>query len=319
MYTINLKSRLLTAGLVALQLVAFMPLGAFADEADATEVETTETKEPVAIAAIEPVAQTVLSGQALEAARLIGIETQVRRLIDLKNKGQFDKDALRLQLAIVRKILTTGLELRTVSAKFDREITIEQQALDKLTNERDFVVAQTNNLNFLQLTILATIIDGPLGQTRRERRILNGNRLNIVSGLTVGSLALIAFMEQRGGIRHSTKPEPNMLGQVLGLEPPSNEKLPAFLWTYLNSVSPTAAGPLTRREQLLEYWRNGKMLTIKIDKHCNKEKLSVLGPHHHWWSENIKLMNNRVTMLFDLRAMVDLLNTGLVEILQALD
>lgn len=264
---------------------------------------------------------TTISPNAEEVAKLLGIDGQIHRYLELKNNGRldvFDKEALQLQFALIRKLMTTGLELRTVSAQFDNEITHERQAADKLCSERDFIVAQTNNLNFYQLGILSMIIDGPLAQTENKHRILASNRLNIVSGFLVGGLGALAFLERRGGIRHD-RAEPNLLGQTLGLNAPSYEQLPPFLWTYLNSVAPDSDHGLTRRQQLIEYWKHGKVLCINIKKQSTVEKVSALGPHHHQWNESIKLINSRLTMLFDLRAMIDLLNTGLAELLQALD
>lgn len=262
-----------------------------------------------------------LTPQAQEAAKLMGIEDQVYRLLEYKKTrsvDNYDQETLGLQLSLVRKIMTTGLELRSASAKFDREITFEQQALDKLTRERDLAVSLTTNANFLQLSILSTIIDGPLEQTKNRHMILNGNRLNIVSGLTVGSLALLALYQQRGGTRHS-KPEANLLGQTLGLEAPDSEKLSPILWQYLNSPATDAAGGLTRRQQLTEYWETAKILPINIKKTSTVEQVSALGARHRQRYESIKLLTARVTMLFDLRAMSNMLNTGLVELLQALD
>ena len=261
-----------------------------------------------------------LSPHAKEAANLMGIEDQVNRLVELKKNGTLgaDEDSLRLQLSLIRKIMTTGLQLRAASAKFDREITFEQQALDKLTRERDFAVSLTTNANFLQLSILSTIIDGPLEQTKNRHRVLNGNRLNIISGLTVGALALLALYEQRGGTRHD-QPTPNLLGQTLGLESPESEKLPPILWAYLNLPAPNGLSSLTRRQQLTEYWETAKVLPIDVKKASTREQVSAFGPRHRQRCERIKLITARVTMLFDLRAMSDMLNTGLVELLQALD
>lgn len=273
------------------------------------------------IADVQTATGTKISAQAEEVAKLLGVDGEVHRFLELKNSGRLeslDKEALKLQLLLIRKVMSTGLELRTISAKFDREIVLERDELDKLTRNRDFVVATTNNANFYQLNILAMIINGPLAQTRNPERILNSDRLNIVSGLTVGGLAALAFLEQRGGIRLS-KADPNLLGQTLGLEAPSDVQLPPFLWTYLNSVAPDSTHGLTRRQQLLEYWKTGKVLSINIKKPLTVEKVSALGSRHHKWCESIKLINSRVTMLFDLRAMIDLLNAGLVDLLQALD
>jgi len=290
-------------------------------QAEVLELLRTTTSEEVADSTnLQP--NYIKVTAATEATKLLGIEEQVQKFINLKKSGklhEFDQEALKLQLSILRRIMIAGLELRTTSAKFDREITIEEQALDQLTRERDFAVALTTNANFLQLNILSMIIDGPLEETHNSERVLNGNRLNIVSGLMVGGLAFITLLEQRGGIRHATTAEPNLLGQTLGLNPPSDERLPPLLWAYLNSVSPTSERGLTRREQLIEYWQTAKVLPLNIKKPSTIEKVSVLGPHHHWWSESMKLISTRVTMLFDLRAMSDLLNSELVDLLQTLD
>ncbi len=268
--------------------------------------------------------KTHLSGQALEAAKLLGIETQVNRYIELKNGGKLqspdslDKESLKLQLSIVRKVMTAALDLRSASAKLDKEIVVERQAAERLTRKRDGAEALTNNANFLQLNILSMVIDGPLEQSHTSRIVLYGNRLNIVSGITVGGLAGLAFLEQRGGVRGTPAPT-NLLGQSLGLDAPADEKLPPLLWTYLNSVPPSSVHGLTRREQLLEYWKTTKVLPINITKPATIEQVSAFGPRHHWWCESIKFINSRVTMLFDLRAIVDLLNSGLVELLQQID
>lgn len=267
------------------------------------------------------VSHNELTPQAEEAAKLLGVYDEVRKFIKLKNSGRFetlDMDALRTELGIIRKVMSAGLELRSVSAKLDREITFETQAVDRLTRERDFVVAATNNANFLQLNIFATIIDGPLAQSANARTQMAGNNFNIVSGLMVGGLALLSLLEQRGGIRHGTA-QTNMLAQPLGLNPPAEKQFSPMLWTYLNSVAPNSKHGLTRREQLIEYWKTAHVLPINIKKQSAIERVSVLGPHHHKWHESIKLINARIMMLFDLRAMVDLLNAGLVDLLQALN
>lgn len=266
-------------------------------------------------------AASKLTRNAREAAKLLGVEDQVDRLLALKETGKvdnYDPEAVKLQLALIRTITSTGLELRRVSAKFDREIVIERQALDKLTSQRDTAVAVTNNANFLQLGILSIIIDGPMEETKNPNKILAGNRLNIVSGLTVGGLALLALCEQRGGTRRS-KAEANLLGQTLGLDSPEKVRLPSMLWTYLNSTPPNSTSGLTRREQLIDYWKTAKVLPINIKKQATVEKVSAYGPGHRQRCERIKLLTARITMLFDLRAMIDLLNTGLVELIQALD
>ena len=203
MSRLNSQYRILT-GIFALALLLVLPLRALA----------------------ESTSNMQLSKQAEEAARLLGIEGQVQKFIDLKNTGKaetFDKETAKLQLYIIRKVMTAGVELRTVSAKLDREIIFEQQAVDKLTRQRDFTVAVTTNANFLQLGILSMIIDGPLEESHQSSRVLAGNELNVVSGGLVGALAALAFLELKGGSRHRRRSQ-ICLGNRLGLILPQMKK-----------------------------------------------------------------------------------------------
>lgn len=109
-----------------------------------------------------------------------------------------------------------------------------------------------------------------------------------------------------------------MLGQTLGLDSPFGEQLSPVLWTYLNSPS-NSANDITRRDKLLQYWQSAKVLPVNIKKPQVVEQVAATGPRHRQRCESIKLITARITMLFDLRAMVDRLNIGLVELLQALD
>lgn len=271
---------------------------------------------PDVSSSVEP---TDVSAHAWEAAKLLGIEEDVKRLLELKRSGMSQEtEAISLQLKVTRKIQTTGLELRVLSAQFDREITLEQQALDKVTRQRDLAVSLLNDANFMQLGILSTIIDGPLGLTKIERRNLYGDRLNIVSGLTVAGLAGLSLVAQRGGFRYS-KSAPNLLGQTFGLQTPAAEQLPPIVAKYMRSVPPGSSSALTRQDQLIKYWQTTKILPVNVKKTATVERLSAYGARHHRWCETIKLMTARISMLFDLRAMVDRMNVGLVELLQALD
>lgn len=279
---------------------------------EGTEARGSVTSEP---------APSEIGPHAWEAAKLLGIENDIKRLVEMKIAGRLndnDDDSARLQLELLRKVQTTGLQLRVLSAQFDREITLEQQALDRVTRDRDLTVALINDANFLQLGILSTIIDGPLGLTKIKRRNLYGDRLNIVSGLTVGGLAGLSLLAQRGGFRHS-KSDPNLLGQTFGLKTPESEQLPPIIRNYMNSVPPGSSSGLTRQQQLINYWESTRILAINVKKPATRERVSGYGERHHRWYETIKLMNARVSMLFDLRAMIDRMNVGLVELLQALD
>ncbi|MBX9693231.1 MAG: hypothetical protein K2Z81_12655, partial [Cyanobacteria bacterium] len=75
----------------------------------------------------------------------------------------------------------------------------------------------------------------------------------------------------------------------------------------------------SRREELIKYWKESKVLNVDIKRDSVVQKLSAEGKSHHWWCETIKLINNRITMLFDLRAVLRSSSVGFDELLKAVD
>jgi len=142
---------------------------------------------------------------------------------------------------------------------------------------------------------------------------LASNRVNIVSGYMVAILALTALLERRGGLR-PTKVEPNLLGNMFGMRTESVNLSP-MLVKYLDSPEPTSQTGLTRRQELVKYWRESKVLNVNVKRKSTEEKLSAEGKSHHWWDESINLINNRIYMLYDLRAVVRASNIGFDELL----
>ena len=106
-----------------------------------------------------------------------------------------------------------------------------------------------------------------------------------------------------------------MLAACFGLNSPANDQYQPLALRFLNVAAPESSDKLTRREELIHYWKTSKLLSIDVTKQKSQQKLAVLGPHHRW-DENIKLIRNRLTMLFDLKSTVNMLDVGLTDILQ---
>jgi hypothetical protein len=248
-----------------------------------------------------------------ETVRLINAGVQLNVLANNKGGGS---GVTTTRIALLRKMLTAALDVRCAEDVLDAEIAIEYDVLGRMTRSRDQTIALTNNINFLQLGILATIIDGPLGLSGNPRWVRASNMLNIVSGLTVGGLALLSVLEQRGGFRPCPA-EPNMVGQCLGIAPPNEYKFSPSVWRFLNDAPPSSASGHTRVQLMVDSWNRTRFVSMDMNKQSNKEKAGAYGPHHSKWSESIKLIKNRLNMMFDVRGLIGLFNDGLDDSLRA--
>ncbi len=250
-----------------------------------------------------------------EAANLLEVQPVVARLRSSAGNSVAEPGVPGLRLMLMRKVFTTALDVRATIDTLDDEISYESDVLGRMTRCRDHVVAVTNNLNFYQLNILAIIIDGILvlsGNTRWGRA---SNMLNIVSGLSVGGFAAATVLEQRGGWR----PLPsrlNMLGQCLGMAPPDQYRFSPVVWKYINSVPPTSSTGRTRVENLRMMWKQSKHIYPNMDKQSMREKVAAFGPAHSERCETIKLVKDRLNMLYDVQGLVGLFDTGLDELLR---
>jgi hypothetical protein len=147
--------------------------------------------------------------------------------------------------------------------------------------------------------------------------VLAANDVSIISAALSTGLAAAAVLEQHGGLRPG-KAEPNALGAALGKESEHIRLSPVTI-RYLNTVAPNSPTNLSRREVLTKYWKESKVLNVNITRDSTVQKLSAEGAAHRWWSETINLINNRITMLFDLRAVLRSSNVGFDELLKAVD
>lgn len=60
-------------------------------------------------------------------------------------------------------------------------------------------------------------------------------------------------------------------------------------------------------------------MSMNVTKKSTLEKVAANSPTQHFYFERIKLIENRVHMLYDLRAVIDLMNIGLSEVLRSID
>jgi hypothetical protein len=261
---------------------------------------------PVTIAASSTDVNSGLSPSANAAATLLGVQG-----LSAAN-GQSDENA---KLLITRQVLEGFLAMISDADVVGHEIEVEFKALDRMERLRDRVVQLTNNVNFLQSGILGEVATS-LGLTGRLTDVMSADYMIIASSAVGTGLAAISMLEQHGGWRLGAKP--NALGAAFGKNSGHINLSPVTV-RYLNSVAPNSQTNLSRREILIKYWKESKVLSVNIKRDSAVQKLSGEGKAHHWWSETIKMVNNRLTMLFDLRAVLRSSNVGFYELLKAVD
>jgi hypothetical protein len=264
-----------------------------------------------------PVEAQTLNDPAADAARLLKIQPQVERLLTLKASGSSaapsDED-LKLQVALVKNILGASLQVRKAKDLMDDQLATEYTAQGEIVARRDRGINLNNNINFSQFGIFGveTSAISLKGMSK------SANQQDLVTGGCTLLLSSIALMQLRGGHRRSDA-APNMLGQILGLEPPADQRFTPLIWSYLESVPPGSKDGKTRREHLIARWKKAGVITVGLDKRQTLEKLAVDGPAHQKSSETIKLITNRIVMLHDVCTLVESLDSELVDLLHAVD
>jgi hypothetical protein len=260
-----------------------------------------------------------LSSTATEAANLLGLQTPSIRPGTLATTDAFtDITSTTSRLQVIRKVMTEALDVRATSDILDSEISYEYDVLDRMTRNRDHAVSVTNNINFFQLNVLAIIIDGTLGLSGNPRHVRASNMLNIVSGLAVGGLALLTVVEQRGGGR-PVPANPNMVGQCLGIGPANEYRFSPAIWKFINDVPPGSQSGQTRVQLMMSAWKEIRSINVNMDRQSTREKISAYGPAHTRHSETIKLLKNRLNMLFDVRGIIGLFDDDLDDLLRSVN
>ncbi len=262
---------------------------------------------PVNIAASSPDVNLKLSPSANAAALLLGVQGL------LANNEQSDENA---KLLITRQVLEGFLAMISDADLVGHEIEEELKAVDRMERQRDRIVQLTNSVNFLQGGILGEVAGG-LGFKNNHRDGMITSNIFIISSAISTALAALSMLEQHGGWRPG-KAKPNALGAAFGKNSEHIMLSPVGAH-YLNSIAPDSRTNLTRREMLTKYWKESKVLSVDVKRDSAVQKLSAEGKAHHWWSETIKMINNRITMLFDLRAVLRSSNVGFYELLKAVD
>jgi len=262
---------------------------------------------PVTLAADTPEINSGISPSANAAATLLGIQGL---------KAARESSDQNAKLLVTRQVLEGFLSMITDADLVGHEIDVEFKVLDRMERRRDRVVQFTDNVNFLQGGVLGQVATS-LGLTGKPQDVVATNYIAIITSAVSVGLGAVSLLEQHGGWRPG-KAKPNALRAAFGK---NSEKvqLTTITMRYLNTPEPNSPTNLSRRETLVKYWKESKVLNVNLDKDSTIQKLSAEGKAHHRFCETINLINNRLTMLTDMRAVLRSCNSGFADLLSSVD
>lgn len=232
---------------------------------------------------------------------------QLLTSVTLPTPGDAVENRIDRQLALVKRTMQNALEVRSASDQIDDELSQEYTAKGAILAARDRGIQYNNILNFTQSGILGVISQGLVMKGRNEQ----ANTLDLISGSALLLLSSAALIQARIG-RRPSKPELNVLAQILVPSATPSEVMPSSVQHYLNS-SATENG-LTRRESLIKRWKNSGVITTNLKNERNLVKLSAYANTSR--RESVQFISDRIVMLHDVKTTIESMDKQLVRALK---
>jgi hypothetical protein len=262
--------------------------------------------------------RVLLSAEARQVAQNIG----VAKLLDGASSGR-DLDsagavkALLVRQQITERVLGASLAIDGVDAVIDYEIEQNKSVRSGLEEKRDHAQNLINIASFV--TSGASGVMSSALQFKSSTANI-GNAIGIAGGGASVALSIVGLRKQAGG-RQSLEESPRMLAAFFGRPPRAEERIvseyPEVVWKYLNSDAPDHR--VSRKEELIEKWRREGYIEgggSGGSQRPNSE--AAMGEFSHLRMLSIDEMNDRNSMLRDIRAQVSLMKQNLSEILMNL-
>jgi hypothetical protein len=197
-----------------------------------------------------------LPPNALQMARIIGVESDIELLFSLAAAKRAEAapglslEELALRQQITDAVVAASLDVDSVVAEIDYEREQFVELRSTLRARRDRAIGSTN------LAVLAAgtglgIVSGLLQFSKTTSDA--GNGVGFAAGGVSTVFSLHGFRQVHGGRRPGWV-LPNMLAAFFGQPQEQHSDYPDIIWAYLNSVPPAAASQASRKQQMLTAW-----------------------------------------------------------------
>ncbi len=261
--------------------------------------------------------ETTLTPGAREAANLLGIMDKVERLQQLRQSraagGAMSDEELGLKVDVLDKIMGGSLEVRMVAGRIDREVAWAFSGQGMLQARKQKRLNYLFTANFMQGGILGTLS----GPAFLHGKSALGTELLLYASTIGLLLSTLALAESQKGEHKKMDGEVTVLAEVFKLNAPEPLHHSEIVMKYMASVPPGSKDNMSRVEKLMDSWKRGRYLRSTDEK--NLQKLAALQPPGKKYKESVRLLSNRVRMLFDTQYTVEQLDAQLLDLLRATD
>lgn len=260
------------------------------------------------------------SSNASEVARIIGVDSDIARLSELaaaenlNSRSTTSLEELTLRQRITEGVVVASLDVDSVLGEVDyeREQIVELRSI--LRARRDRAIGSTNVAVLAAGTGLG-IVGGLLEFSKLTSDA--GNAINFAAGGISTAFSLHGFRQVHGGRRPGWV-IPNMLAAFFGRQEEQHSYYPEDVWVYLSSVPLGEGTQASRRQLLLDSWREAHRLGL-LDSPQSKQRIALLTSTNAADKKlNIDVLNQRAAMLADVADQVVQMKEDFAEILRGL-
>jgi hypothetical protein len=265
-------------------------------------------------------AQTLLERNARQTARALGMDPNLRKLLELRTQRLAGEHPTLEEIAI-RQELLESVEAATLDVdSVIAELTNEQSRIGSIRSALE--VRRDRKVNRLPVAALVTGSGAgtavsatqftPLGSTIQNV----GDGVGIASGAATTILSILAARAQNGP-RSAVLGSPNMLAPLLGGTPVLNTNYPPIVLNYLKTV-PAGEDPSrgTRLEQLIAQWDRAGLLASANPAVRDQKITHLTSGGDSSVTSSIEELTERIAMLGDVRGVVSLLKRDLATIIR---
>ncbi|MFN8658286.1 MAG: hypothetical protein U0105_18265 [Candidatus Obscuribacterales bacterium] len=257
-----------------------------------------------------------MRADAQEVAALLDIAPMVERLRALQKLPRTDathrtRAVQNMRLLCMWRIFIAEEELRKVIAQIDFNLSETYTELAAMEAKKMSLINDVNSVNFMQSGILGIIKDS-ISFPGRYNNPHVAQELGIVAfsnqlALTSVNLVVVPMLVSRrvGG-------KPNMLAHIFNPNYKPADYEHNYLWKFFNSPIPGNANGLTRREILIRHWQDFEGVQIKDQK--NLDKLGHMYPEGQSVREQIRMVNQRIDLLQDMKSHIEEFDASLFEL-----
>lgn len=311
------KTRFISMALLG--LAPFLALAA-ACSAQQTDSGSTPTGASLGSTSSHEEGRFQIPPNALQVARIIGIDADVTRLSALppaKDSGVAPVPSL--EELVLRQRITEAVVLASLDADsalgelgYEREQMVELRSI--LRARRDRAIGNTN------LAVLAAgtglgVVGGLLSLSKTTSE--TGNDISFAAGGISTFFSLRSFRQIRGGRRPGWV-LPDMLAAFFSQPEEQHSHYSEDVWAYLNSAPPGGDSKTTRKERLLENWKAANRLG-PTDSPKVQSRITLLTSTNAADKRlDIELMNQRAAMLADVSDEIVQMKHDLADLLRSL-